>query len=336
MKKYTISNPIVQLVITLVGGFHILLVMYRYVSFHFSDQTFVHDAQVWIKVGEAVLRGQNLYADVSDNKPPVWEAIVILASATPWPFLVLSLVVGLSSAVLVVLIAVYADQFVSEQAVVVGVILFGIGLFQATNGAINNKTLALACLLSGVIANRDVTSAIGYGLAPLIAQQIIIVAPVIIWYEQRQNTDFYTLTAIGLGLPAITYAAVGLIWGLDALLSGLRQTVFLAGDYAVGVSQFETNGSPLQDPGRYLTLFTRRLSQFTIIIAVAAVGIARVLGQIKESPQMALLGLGLAVTLTLPLAIRLYQHYWILPLVGMSILAAYGADWLLKEHVGPS
>lgn len=327
-----IPGSTVELTVVLVGGFHILLTIYRYVHFRLSDQMFVRDAQVWVTVGEAVLQGQALYSDVADNKPPVWEAIAILASATPWPFLVLLIVVGLSSAALVMLVAEYAQQFVSEQAAVVTVLLLGIGLFEATNGAINNKILALTCLLAGVIANRDVTSAVGYALALLVAQQVVVAAPVVIWWEWRRGADFRTLAAVGLGLPVIAYTAVGIIWGPDALLSGIRQTVLLAGDYAAGTSQFETNGSPLQDPGRYVSLLNSRLGQFTFIIAVAAVGTARILNQVEESPPTAWLALGLAVTLALPLGIRLYRHYWLLPLVGASLLAAYGTDWLFTKY----
>lgn len=327
-----IPDTLVELTVVLVGGFHILLAIYRYVVFRLSDQMFVRDAQVWVRVGEAVLQGQALYADVADNKPPVWEAIAIMASATPWPFLALLLVVGLSSAALVMVVAAYAEQFVSEQAAVVTVLLLGVGLFEATNGAINNKTLALTCLLAGVIADRDVTSAVGYALAVLVAQQVVVAAPVVIWWEWRRDADFCTLAVVGLGLPVIAYAAVGIIWGLDALHSGIRQTILLAGDYAAGTSQFETNGSPLQDPGRYVSLLNSRLGQFLSIIAVAAIGTARVLSRVDESPPTAWLALGLTVTLALPLGIRLYRHYWVLPLVGASLLAAYGADWLLTKY----
>jgi hypothetical protein len=95
---------------------------------------------------------------------------------------------------------------------------------------------------------------------------------------------------------------------------------------------FETSGSPLQDPGRFVSLLNRRLGQFTIIIAFAAVGTARVLSRDETTPPTAWLALGLAMTLALPLGIRLYRHYWLLPLTGTSLLSAYGADWIVTKH----
>lgn len=251
-----IPDSVVGVAVVLVGGFHIALTVYRYVVFRLSGRSFVRDAQVWVSVGESVLQGQALYADVADNKPPVWEATVILASATPTPFLVLLLVVGLSSAVLVMLVAVYASEFVSDQATVVAVLLLGFGLFEATNGAINNKTLALACLLAGIVADRDVTSALGYALAPLVAQQVVVAAPVVVWWEWRRGADVRTLMTLVLGVPVVAYAAVGVVWGPDALLADIRQTALLAGDYAAGEASLTPVARRFRTPGgtsRYST-----------------------------------------------------------------------------------
>lgn len=323
------DSSVVERIVFYVAGFCILLSMYRYVTYRFTSREFVRDAQVWVSVGESVLQGQALYAGVADNKPPVWEGIAILASATPWPYLILLLIVGLTSALVVIQTVELAETFVSERAAVLAAILLGFGILQATNGFINNKTLALACLLWALLARREVVAGLGYALAVLVAQQIALAAPVVIWWEWQRGSDLRILTAVVIGVPVISYAVVGLVWGVDALVAGVRQTVFLAGDYATGTSQFQTNGSPLTNPGRYIELLNRRLRQFILIIAFAGVGVARIFSRPEDTPRVAWLALGLTVLLALPLGVRLYRHYWLLPLVGAILLAAYGIDWLL-------
>jgi hypothetical protein len=133
-------------------------------------------------------------------------------------------------------------------------------------------------------------------------------------------------------LVIAAYSAVGLTWGVDAAVAALQQTLFLAGDYAAGLSQFQTSGSPLNDTATYIELLNRRLGKLTPIIALAGIGGARVMFRTKEVPQVVWLGIGLGVALTLPLGIRPYRHYWLLPIIGLSLLAAYGTDWLLNSE----
>lgn len=311
--------------------FFIFLSAYRYVTHRLIGQAFVRDAQVWVSVGEQVLQGQALYSEVADNKPPVWEGVAILASATPRPYLILILVVGVGSALVVILVSRLAKRFVSDQAAVVAAVLVGFGILEATNGFINNKTLTLACLLAGLLAQRDVISGISYALAALIAQQILFALPVAVWWEWHQDSNLRVLGATTLSIPVVAYATVGLIWGTDALVAGLQQTILLAGDYATGTSQFETMGSPLTDLPQYIQLVNMRLGLFAPLVALAGVGAARAFSSRPGTPATAWLALGLTVLLAIPLGARVYRHYWLLPLIGAALLAAYGTEWLLSE-----
>ncbi|MFC7028629.1 hypothetical protein ACFQH8_16785 [Halomicroarcula sp. GCM10025710] len=92
-----VDETVSRLIAMLLAGVIAFISIYRYVVFRFSGREFVHDAQVWAQIGDDVLAGMALYAQVPDNKPPLWEAVVIVAAATPVPFLVMLAVVGVEA-----------------------------------------------------------------------------------------------------------------------------------------------------------------------------------------------------------------------------------------------
>ncbi|MFC7251217.1 hypothetical protein ACFQJ5_15410 [Halomicroarcula sp. GCM10025324] len=329
-----VDETVSRLIAMLLAGVIAFISIYRYVVFRFSGREFVHDAQVWAQIGDDVLAGMALYAQVPDNKPPLWEAVVIVAAATPVPFLVMLAVVGVGGAALVWNTHRLVKAELRPAATVVASFSLALGIVWMTNGFINNKIVALALLTAGLTANRPSRSGLLYGLGFLIAQHLLLAAPAVAWWEWRRH-DYRAVVTIGglaLGTAIAGYVIVGLIWGLSASVAAVRQTMFATPAYAVAESQFQTSGSLLKAPGRYVQLLNERISVYTFQLVFATIGAAHLLSARRASPAVGWLGVALTTTLGSALLVRVYRHYWLLILPGLAILAGLGAEWLLPKY----
>lgn len=315
-----------------------LLSAMRFFVVRVSGGTFVHDAQVWKRVGDGVLAGKNLYSQVPDNKPPLWEGLVVVATATPVPYLVLLCFVGLGSAVVAWSVFNLTQTHLGPRAGVIAVVSVAFGILVMTQGFINNKIPALALLFAGLSATDSKRTGLAYGAATLIAQQILVALPAIYWWERAENGRELANRQMVLiaGTWVVAYVGVGVLWGVDSIVAGVEQTILLGPAYAVAESQFHTTGSPWSTPTLYADQFLERAPRYAPLYVLGVVGIGRQFSDQELTSHLIWLSLFLMFSLGMMLTVRMYRHYWLLILPELSIVAAFGAEWFLNEYAyGP-
>ncbi|EMA16119.1 hypothetical protein [Haloarcula amylolytica] len=325
----------VAIVVTVVFAIHIAgLSIYRWVIRTVAGREFLYDAELWVDFGNQVLEGGVLYAQVPDNKPPIWAFINIVAAATPVPHLILLTVTGIGGGLMIWLVFRLLSRGFDQRSAAVGAAFTAYGIFVHTYGFTNNKTFALAFLLLGLVASSGRRAGLSYGIAGMIAQQIAFAGPVALWWEYRRGglERLRTMTGAVIAVAVVSYALVLVIWGVDALAAGMRQSLLLVPNFIQGASQFQTSGSLFADPGRYVDLFHQRSARYLPHLFLAVFGAARVVDSSNDDLEVTYLGLALTAWMGLALFVRVWRHYWLLVLPGLAILAASGLHWILSRE----
>lgn len=193
----------------------------------------------------------------------------------------------------------------------------------------------MALFLLALTFPKKKVSGVLYGGSFLVAQQVLVGAPGAVWWVyhhmDRQTVLHVALTAIltvGIG-----YIATGVIWGIDALIAALQQTILLAGGYATEASQFHTNGSLITSFDQYYPYIIQRAKRIEFLLFGGAAGLTRAVYNRKGLSAGVWLTVSLALLFSTVLAIRIYRHYWILPIPAYAVLCAYFIDGVRNQFV---
>jgi hypothetical protein len=304
----------------------------RYLQIRGGNKDLLFDAgTVWQPLATHVLHGSRLYADIPDNKPPLFQFINIAAEWTGDYALVLLTLVGISNAVIVWLAGSHFHR-TGRQTVAILATVSCFLVLGPLGSIVNNKSLGTALLLSATALTSPLAIGVLIGAAIGIAQQVIIGVPAVVWYQARRGNwtwnDTMTTAFIASVVVASQYLVVWAVWGWESLTVGLQQTVSVAGEYTTATSQFQTTGGLLSMPGVWLRRVAEVLQSHELVFVIAVIGLISILATWRKRSLEDRFWAVYLLTLTPILGVRAYRHYWILIVAGIGACFAIGIDSL--------
>jgi len=311
----------------------------RYLLVNYGPEQMHWDAwAVWKPAAEAVLSGTPLYmGQAVDNKPPLFHFLNILVASTGRYHLAFLLVVAIGNLLIAVLLWKFLTRYELGEVGALGAILFVAALPFVNGNVINVRTFALVGILSALIVRQPTVSGFLLGCASLFTQYAIIALPVVLGIRLYETTEGDHLRRglmfIGSGLASVvtTFVIVCGVWGLDSVQNGLQMTYWGAPDYVSRGGVPSSVDSPLIWVGEIYFIVV----ELGFILVPAGIAVARLCyGRVylnERNMTMDLVAV-LAVLFSLPLAVRAYHFYWILPLPFMAVLAALALGYLFKSH----
>jgi hypothetical protein len=306
----------------------------RYFRIQFGSAIMDPDPRnAWIEVSQAVLSGTPLYiGEAAHGKPPLFQFINIIVSATGKYSIVFLILIGLVNGLSAILIWRLGRKYNREIIGIVAAVLF-IGFLPVVNGTnINNKSLSIVFVLAAMNSPKAVIRGGALACAGLISRYAIFAIPVVAW-DQVRDFEWQTLirwlaiyVITGLGTLVLLFGLVGLIWGVSSVEAGLEFFFIGGGNFAQG----QSNQSPLGSLPVWGGMILYAMSILIPLLVFLSVELpSNTISVIKGNWGMEEFATILLFTLSLPLLIRSYYKYWVLPLPFISILAASGIEMLL-------
>lgn len=303
----------------------------RYVRIRFGELAILHDGQVWRRVARSVLAGEPLYIAVPDNKPPLWEFIVIVAEWTGEYALVLLLLVGIGNALLVWLAG---AQFRERHGVAIIASLGCLLLLTPLVTWTNNKSLATACLLLVTVVDRPRRGGILIGAAVGIAQQTVLGVPAVLWLRKQEGwgrSAIQQALGVAAGVVATSYVLVGVIWGWDSLRAAIQQTVFAVLGYGTGTSQFQTTGGLLHQQLVWHDRIAGVVLDHQVLLLLALTGGISIVVSWRQRRTADRFWIIYLLSTGPVIALRAYRHYWVLLAAGISACVGIGSESLITK-----
>lgn len=305
---------------------------------------------VWRPAANAVLSGTDLYAGVWDNKPPLWHILNLAAAATGRYVLVFLILLAVANFLSSLLIRTLCVRVGYPRVGTLAAILFlaAVPVMHATQ--INPRPFAnIGVLVALLMANsRPALAGGALAAAGLLSQYSVLAAPVVVWryyshnmYPARQWVMRFV--GAGLSLAAIAYLAVGVVWGFDAFVAGVRYTILSAERYA---STTANGASVWSDPVAWTSGLLRNLRWLSGTAVLAVIGSGAALIPLTRrfvsndentaykpdsDPGLTLCRQAVAIVILLSpqFFIRTGNVYFAAFLPFLSILAAFGTKVLL-------
>jgi hypothetical protein len=300
----------------------------------------------WLPVAEAVQAGTPLYLGVAaDNKPPGFMILNQLLSRYEFYKLALLILTGLSigiSAVLIVKILSTRFEF-STGVIASGLFILTLPLIEGY--IINPRQFALVGILWAVWKRSPVKKGIGVAIAGLMTQYAILFVFVLIWdLIIRQESKYMLLPSLilyilsGLAVVALAFGIVTVQWGWDAALAGFYWSFGInLGVVSPGIATSVSGYSmwSIERPVVWGGMLLFRLGWLAPMLGLAAVALWKVI--ITDQFNQAKILVLSCVVLMIPLLVRPYTEYWILPLPFLCSLGGLGLltlpvsyDWIPK------
>jgi len=241
-----------------------LISMWRYIGIKAGAWAQSWNLGTWKKVGYEVANGAQLYVDVIDNKPPLFELLVVGGGLIGDVPLVLITVAGLVNACIVLLVyKIILNNSRHEISAVLAALLALLGL-TAIDGWANNKLpgVALGILALLVVSDRDLLSGALFGAGLMINQFLILSTPVFAWRlgHQARFKSLIRWGASALSIVALSFGIVGVAWGPEAVINGAYYSFGIAFSYWFETGPITGGASPFAEPGRYMDILTSRFN----------------------------------------------------------------------------
>jgi len=315
-------------------------VIVRRLRIAFGSGTLEPDfANVWHPLAKTVANGTPLYtASAVDIKPPVFQIINIstyIISPDLHATLML-LITGVANAIIAVLLfRIVADEWDESVGIVAaGIFLLALPLVNGTH--INVRSMAMAGVLTALVARRPGIRGVGVALAVLISQYAAFVIPLFLWeYINRREwgraAEFCLVGAVvGTGMLAV----VAVAWGIPAAIASVYWSfgipVVDSASLAVTppTSYFLSSSSAsLGSPVNWAGFIAYRATLLAPLLVLVSVALRTwYWNRTPSSEWVILLGIFL-----LPLFIRAYASYWLYALPFIAIMAAMGGTVLLRN-----
>lgn len=241
-----------------------LISVWRYVGIRLGAWVQPWNLGTWEKVGYEVANGARLYVDVIDNKPPLFELLVVGGGLIGDVPLILFTVAGLVNAYIVFWIYVTVlENGQHEVAAVLAAFLALLGL-TAIDGWANNKVpgVALGILALLVISDRDFLSGALFGAGLMINQFLILSTPVFAWqlWNQSRFSSLIRWGSSALAIVLLSFGVVAVAWGPEAAVNGAYYSFGIAFSYWFETGPITGGASPFSEPGRYMKILTSRFN----------------------------------------------------------------------------
>ena len=291
------------------------------------------DPGVWQEMSSTIVSGSAPYVDFPDNKPPLFILLVTFGGILDYYSVMVAAVMIANSIIVWSVYHRLSEEQLPEAGVIAATMVTVAIIYMMLNyRIINNKAISLAVLLLTLRSNKSVILGIGVALSGLLAQQTMVAIPVIIYYwvpTVRRATKFIIS---GLATAGMGYIIIGFIWGRDALLAAIDQSLLLIVSYTAGNSDFGRQipiwGNPIEWGTSMLDL-----QQPLIFPAIASLaGFYYIINHQATSNRIC--EAGLLVSFSFLLLVRPWWHYGYYPLIPLSLLGGYGAVKYIQARDG--
>jgi hypothetical protein len=308
--------------------------VYRYLLIRFGNHELSWDAQNWwIPVSEAVFSGTPLYVGAAmDNKPPLFQFLNLAVASTGYYNFVFLFLIGLTTGFVALLLAMWIQRIRDKTAGLLAGLLFLSCVPAAGGFIINVRTFGVAALLVALLLQGPIKKGVAIAVGGLFTQFIIFAIPVVVYHNFCQNSNdffkswFLKFSSAGLSIVAISYAVVGLIWGVESLFAGIVQSFIIGPLYAVATESplgMTTGGeqyAPLTNPLFYSSELIDVIIRIPHVLIPAYLLIRTQIIDEKNWSTKKLL-IGLSFVLLLPLLVRGFRTNWIYSLPFLSGMA---------------
>ncbi|MFH5800807.1 hypothetical protein [Haladaptatus sp. CMAA 1911] len=285
----------------------------------------------WRPLAEAVLAGKPIYVRPAiDNKPPLFELLNITVAATGHYLLVFFVLVGLANAVIAILLWRICKQHDASHIGLVAGLLFLTSVPVAGGTVINVRSFATAGILLSLSVSNPAARGANIAVAGLFSQYAVFAIPALA-YDRLRELDresgikwLASFTFAGLGVVAITFAFVYVVWG-ETSFNGAIYWSFGAAE------KYTTNPvvpSLIGDTSQWMSaLYREALNHFVLIVPAVIVVQLVLFTRDAKRPTLStnvpvMTTAFLVVSMILPLFVRAYRAYWLYPLPFLALLAA--------------
>lgn len=272
--------------------------------------------EVWKPLATNVLAGGEPYTEIWDNKPPLWEYLMILSAV--FNFTIAGhLLVGLSN----LISSVFLHKVTTKEtgywiAGAVAAIVY-LGALPHMNGVIINvRSAANVLILIGVYYRKTAWKiGIALALAGCITQYAWLITPVFapLGYHKYGSRWLTEYTIAGFGSVVSVFLPL-LVWGPDVLLAGIRQTFFSLDNHVA-----KAHHNILATPMLWTIQIAAVVEDNVLVFAgVVAASVAERRWFIQD--EFGRVTLACAAIFTLLLFVKSLRYYWLLPLPFYTII----------------
>lgn len=284
--------------------------------------------EVWSRVAAEIASGTPLYVGATvDNKPPLWEFLMI-PFLQQGPSAALLLAVSIANIALVFGVYILARRRYGYWIGFFTAMLLVSVLPSAGGLKFQPHNFAAALLVIGILVRSSIARGITLGTASLFVQYAGLALPAYLFHiYQRDGLTSRNIACFGVSIGvsvSIPFVAVVTIWGWDSLVGALYWTFAAPIGYVFGSGAAEpfgatsTQASLVHSPLFWSDLILEFVLQHVYLIVPALIAAPVVIRDGVERPELVYaVACGL---LLLPLLIRAFNHYWLLPLPFLCLL----------------
>lgn len=289
------------------------------------------DAQRWQDVARNVLAGGTPYVDAPDNKPPLWLLLAVIGEWTGAYAVFMLSIVAISNAGIVRLVYSTVREFSAPIPAVVSALVAAELLISSTL-FINNKSLAVVLALGVVWLKRPGGAGVLAGVAAAVAQHAGAIVPLMAVHRWRTGAwkfeSAVAFAGVSIAVFAAQYLAIGVIWGGEALVAAVDQSVKSVLPYLSGGGQFPNRGVVSNDPQGMLVARARFVFQHVVVFTGALIGGVWAMrrGEFEEKFWVTW-----SLVFGAMLAVSSFSHYIALSTPGIAVLTGFAVAALRGE-----
>lgn len=224
-----------------IAGIAILRMAIRTLDYQYGRRPIqVNSKNAWWPIAQEVFAGGRLYLSHWDNKPPLWQFFnLLVARLTWWDITVYAVVFWGLIAIAMTLTALLIWEFLDREGYAAAGLIAGLLTVLITSRAIeyiDPRPFANVLIIYAFYTRSDAKSGLSISAAGLLTQFSVLAIPPLlayrIWhYDGEWRRTAVTFCSAGIALVAVSFLAVGAIWGLDAMVTGWRYSMFPLSDY---------------------------------------------------------------------------------------------------------
>jgi hypothetical protein len=249
-----------------------------------QDPQPVGDADsTWRQFATVVLAGGTPYADVWDNKPPLWHVITVLAAATGSFIPVLwGVITTANGTTAYIMYRLGRRHDLGLGAAFAGVIFLSI-LHVGHGWLINPRLVALPLILAALLVRRPLAVGALLAAACLLIQYAGFAIPIAVFYHYQRGFAMHPrdwlvrFAGAGVAIAAVAYGFVLAVWGVGAFEALIAETLLEAQDYASRLSDRGQSGfTNPREMIAYLSGFLNGVQPWLVLAALEVVAVAGV------------------------------------------------------------
>jgi hypothetical protein len=297
---------------------------------------------VWTQFAAGVLDGGAPYVDVWDNKPPLWEILNLAVYATGAYFPVFYVLIGVANTAAAWQLYRFGARLSTKRVGYIAAVLFLVAAGNLAGATVNPRHFAALLIVSAFLADSMTDAGVLVAAAGLLTQFSVFVIPVLILYHRlidldTRQVDWRPLARFvggGIATVAVSYAIVWAIWGREAFVAAVSNSLLSVGGY---ISEYTERGPALWgDPVTNILQHISRVDEYAYLPLFAFVflyAFYRNGGRFEMSGRNVGLLLLAIVLLSFPMAIRPSGFYHLPMLPFLAVLAACGIQALISGRL---